>query len=59
MNLMSPFINDIWLGEGYLFDESIVLLIVLKTYITGMRSATQTFKKRQGPVLAEQIYANI
>ena len=48
MNLMSPFINDIWLGEGYLFDESIVLLIVLKTYITGMRSATQTFKNAKG-----------
>ncbi len=48
MNLMSPFINDIWLGEGYLFGKWIVLLIVLKTYITGMRSATQTFKNAKG-----------
>lgn len=48
MNLMSPFINDIWLGEGYLFDEMIVLLIVVKTYITGMRSAVQTFKNAKG-----------
>ena len=48
MNLMSPFINDIWLGEGYLFDETVVLLIVVKTYITGMRSAVQTFKNAKG-----------
>ena len=58
-NLMNPFINDIWLGEGYLFSETIVLLIVEKIYFTGMRSAAQTFKKRQGPVLAEQIYADL
>ena len=47
-NLMNPFINDIWLGEGYLFSETIVLLIVIKIYFTGMRSAAQTFKNAKG-----------
>lgn len=47
-NLMNPFINDIWLGEGYLFSETIVLLIVVKIYFTGMRSAAQTFKNAKG-----------
>lgn len=48
MNLLNPFIGSIWLGDEYLFTELIVLLIVVKTYITGMRSATQTFKNAKG-----------
>lgn len=47
-NLMNPFINDIWLGEGFLFSRTIVLLIVVKIYISGMRGATQTFKNAKG-----------
>lgn len=47
-NLMNPFINDIWLGEGFLFSETIVLLIVVKIYFTGMRSTAQTFKNAKG-----------
>lgn len=47
-NLMNPFINDIWLGEGFLFGKSIVLLIVVKIYFTGMRSSVQTFKNAKG-----------
>ena len=47
-NLMNPFINDIWLGEGFLFGKTIVLLIVVKIYFTGMRSSIQTFKNAKG-----------
>lgn len=47
-NLLNPFIKDIWLGEGFLFDRFVVLLIVIKIYFTGMRSATQTFKNAKG-----------
>lgn len=47
-NLLNPFIEVIWLGEEYLFSMSIVLLIVVKIYITGMRSSVQTFKNAKG-----------
>ena len=46
--LLNPFIEDIWLGKKYLFSIAIVLMIVVKIYITGMRSACQTFKNAQG-----------
>lgn len=48
MNLLNPFIGSVWLGDKYLFNEAIVLLIVIKTYLTGMRGATQTFKNAKG-----------
>lgn len=47
-NLINPFIEVIWLGEEYLFNETIVLLIVVKIYITGMRASVQTFKNAKG-----------
>ncbi|MBS5335646.1 MAG: hypothetical protein UC708_03320 [Anaerovoracaceae bacterium] len=47
-NLMNPFINDIWLGEGFLFERTIVLLMVIKIYFTGMRGSVQTFKNAKG-----------
>ena len=47
-NLLNPFIEVIWLGEEYLFDVAIVLLIVVKIYITGMRTSVQTFKNAKG-----------
>lgn len=47
-NLLNPFTEVIWLGEEYLFTTGIVLLIVVKTYITGMRVSVQTFKNAKG-----------
>ena len=47
-NLLNPFIEVIWLGEGFLFETSIVLLIVVKIYISGMRTSVQTFKNAKG-----------
>lgn len=47
-NLMNPFINDIWLGDGYTFKTGIVLAIIVKIYITGMRSSVQSFKNAKG-----------
>ena len=47
-NLLNPFVEDVWLGEGFLFNQFVVLLIVVKIYFTGMRSATQTFKNAKG-----------
>lgn len=47
-NLLNPFIGEIWLSEKYVFDTFVVLLIVVKIYISGMRSATQTFKNAKG-----------
>lgn len=47
-NLLNPFIRDIWLSEKYLFGNAIVLLIVVKIYITGLRGAAQTFKNAKG-----------
>ena len=47
-NLLNPFIEVIWLGEEFLFNTSIVLLIVVKIYIIGMRTSVQTFKNAKG-----------
>ncbi len=47
--LLNPFIGYIWLRrESLLFSTQIVLIIVVKTYFTGMRSAAQTFKNAKG-----------
>lgn len=47
-NLLNPFTEVIWLGKDYLFSKGIVLLIVAKVYVTGMRSSVQTFKNAKG-----------
>lgn len=47
-NLLNPFTEVIWLGDEYLFTTDIVLLIVVKTYVTGMRVSVQTFKNAKG-----------
>lgn len=47
-NLLNPFISVIWLGEEFLFAIGIVLLIVIKLYVTGMRISVQTFKNAKG-----------
>jgi len=45
--LMSPFIR-IWLGDGFVQGKLMVLLLVIKTYFTGMRGGAQTFKNAKG-----------
>ena len=47
-NLLNPFINDIWVKKDTVFGTGVVLLIVMKTYFTGMRSSAQTFKNAKG-----------
>ncbi len=47
-NLLNPFTEVIWLGEEYLFGSGIVLILVVKIYITGMRTSVQTFKNAKG-----------
>lgn len=47
-NLLNPFIGDVWLSRKYLFSTVVVLLIAVKIYISGMRSAVQTFKNAKG-----------
>ena len=46
--LLNPFIGGIWLGEEYVFGMVVVLLIVIKNYLMGMRKAAQTFKNSKG-----------
>ncbi|MFQ7473077.1 MAG: lipopolysaccharide biosynthesis protein [Anaerovoracaceae bacterium] len=46
--LLNPFIKNIWLGSEYIFGIAVVLLIVIKNYLTGMRKAAQTFKNAKG-----------
>lgn len=45
--LFNPFIA-LWVGESYQFSETIVFLIVLNFYVTGMRQATGTFHHAYG-----------
>lgn len=47
-NLLNPFIEEIWLGKDYLFSTAVVFLLVIKIYITGMRTSVQTFKNAKG-----------
>ena len=48
LNLLNPFVKVIWLGEDYLLDMSVVICIIVKLYVTGMRSSVQTFKNAKG-----------
>ncbi|TJZ35599.1 sugar translocase [Priestia megaterium] len=45
--ILNPFIQ-LWLGEKYLLSDSIVIMIVLNFYLTGMRQAVLTFKEAMG-----------
>ena len=47
INLFNPFIR-IWVGEKYCLDFSIVLIIVINFYLTGMRLPPQTMKSAAG-----------
>ncbi|MDZ4992183.1 oligosaccharide flippase family protein [Clostridium perfringens] len=46
-NLLEPFINW-WIGEGYLLNEFVFLVILLNFYINGMRSVIGTYKSKAG-----------
>ncbi len=46
--LLNHFIGSIWLTENYLFSFSIVLLIVVNFYLTGMRQSVLTFRDAMG-----------
>ncbi|SFE64606.1 Membrane protein involved in the export of O-antigen and teichoic acid [Peptostreptococcaceae bacterium pGA-8] len=47
-NLLNPFIKNIWLNERYVFSTFVVLLLILKVFIVGMRGSAQTFKNAKG-----------
>lgn len=47
-NLLNPFIQDIWVKKDMPLGTITVLLIVIKTYFTGMRNSAQTFKNAKG-----------
>lgn len=44
---INPFIS-LWIGEKYLFDNSIVYVLVLNFYVMGMRSSVLIFKDALG-----------
>lgn len=45
--LFNPFIK-LWIGEKFLLDQSVVLIIVLNFYLMGMRQTTMTFNTTLG-----------
>ncbi len=47
LNLINPFIN-LWLGEKFLLSSSIVIIIIIELYITGMRKSLQIFREATG-----------
>lgn len=47
MILFNDFIT-LWIGKEYIFDENIILVIVISYYLTGMRKSTITFKEALG-----------
>lgn len=53
-NLIDPFIRW-WLGEGLLLDRLTLIIILINFYITGMRSAINTFKSKAG-IFSEDKY---
>lgn len=46
-NLLNPFIK-LWLGEGYLISQNIIVVILLNYYLTGMRVPVYTVKAAAG-----------
>ena len=47
INLINPLIS-IWLGEEYLFSVSLVMVITVNFYLTGMRLSVLTFRDALG-----------
>lgn len=46
-NLLEPFINW-WIGEGYLLNKFVFLVVLFNFYINGMRSVIGTYKSKAG-----------
>ncbi|XZF76231.1 lipopolysaccharide biosynthesis protein [Bacillus sp. AL-1R] len=46
-SLVNPFIR-LWLGQQYLFDKYILLVILLNFFTTGMQNASTTFRDTTG-----------
>ena len=45
--LMEPFIK-IWIGEKYLLNQGVLVVLAINLYIQGMRKTTNTFKEAAG-----------
>ena len=45
--LLNPFI-ELWIGKQYLFSTSIIIVIILNFYISGMRKSVLTFREASG-----------
>ena len=52
--LLNPFIG-LWLGNNFVFDYKIVILICLSFYVDGMRQTVLTFKDSMGLFQKDQI----
>ncbi|WP_430509945.1 lipopolysaccharide biosynthesis protein [Gottfriedia solisilvae] len=46
-SLVNPFI-DLWIGKQYVFDQYIVLAIIVNFFTTGMQNASTTFRDTTG-----------
>ncbi len=46
-NLVNPFI-ELWLGPQFLFDMTIVTVLVVNFYLTGMRKSVKVFRDAHG-----------
>ncbi|GAE35934.1 lipopolysaccharide biosynthesis protein [Halalkalibacter akibai] len=46
-NLLEPFISW-WLGQQFLLDKLVFIIILINFYLTGMRTAIATFKNKAG-----------
>ena len=46
--LLNPFIGNIWVGEEYTLSMVVVILVVFKEYLTGMRECVQVFLYAKG-----------
>ena len=47
LNLLNPFIS-LWIGNEYIFGMNIIILIVVKFYIMGIRNSVLIFKEALG-----------
>ena len=53
--LLEPFISW-WLGDGLLLNRSVLIVILINFYITGLRSSISIFKEKAG-IFAQDKYA--
>ncbi len=53
MGLFNLFIGDIWIGRKYIFDTSVVAVIVVNNYLTGLRIPLITMKGVAGKYMED------